>query len=164
MFSLVSAPDKNPLTVAVFLLDSNYPHLDSEPGANQTRASVHTDYGSLTILRQDGGVSGLEVQNRSGHWVPVQQIPDSFVINLGDLMSRWTNDQWVSTPHRVVVPPLNAAASNRRISMAFFHNINADHVVHCIETCQSESNPSKYPPINAMEHLMQKHRASTKKA
>ena len=51
------------------------------PGENQTRASVHTDYGSLTILRQDGGVSGLQVQNRSGEWVDVQQIPNSYVIN-----------------------------------------------------------------------------------
>ena len=97
---------------------------------------------------------------RSGEWVDVAHIPDAYVINLGDLMSRWTNDKWVSTLHRVVPPPMDAGRSCRRQSMAFFHNINADHVVECIPTCKSADNPAKYAPITAFDHLMEKHLAS----
>jgi isopenicillin N synthase-like dioxygenase len=98
----------------------------------------------------------------AGEWYQVPQIPGAFVINLGDLMSRWTNNRWVSTPHRVVCPPRDKYGRSRRQSMAYFCNINANHVVTCIETCVSDSNPARYPPINAMEFLLQKHAASTK--
>ena len=83
------------------------------------------------------------------------------MINLGDLMARWTNDKWTSTLHRVVMPPPDAQGSTRRHSMAFFHNINPDHVVECIETCQSPENPPKYEPIRAFDFLMKKHAAAT---
>jgi len=142
----------------------SYPPLPSNatllPG--QIRAGAHTDYGSLTILRQDG-TGGLQVLNKQEQWQDVVPTPGTFVINLGDLMSRWTNGKWVSTLHRVVNPPdcQEGAAVGGRQSMAFFHNINADHVVECIPTCTSTDNPPKYPPITAFEHLMQKHLAAT---
>jgi isopenicillin N synthase-like dioxygenase len=101
-----------------------------------------------------------QVLPKNSDWVNVPYIPDAYVINLGDLMSRWTNDKWVSTLHRVVTPPLDAGVPCRRQSMAFFHNINADHVVECIPTCKSATNPAKYPPIVAFDHLMEKHLAS----
>jgi isopenicillin N synthase-like dioxygenase len=105
----------------------------------QIRAGEHTDYGSLTILLQDK-VGGLQVRDKKGNWVDVAPvgmfrvpvvimcyvfgvinvIANSFVINIGDLMQRWTNDQFVSTLHRVIAPQSMA----RRQSLAFFHNID----------------------------------------
>lgn len=143
----------------------HYPHPPEHmirPG--QLRASAHTDYGSLTILLQDDAPGGLQVKasdERSGGWTPVPREEGAFVINLGDLMARWTNDKWTSTLHRVVMPDRDAKGSTRRQSMAFFHNINPDHVVECIETCTSEENPPKYEPIRAFDFLMMKHAAAT---
>lgn len=82
----------------------HYPPLDRvtpEPG--QLGCGAHTDYGSLTVLADDG-VGGLQVQQRSGEWVDVSIGPEELVVNLGDLMAIWTNDRWVSNPHRVVNP------------------------------------------------------------
>jgi len=142
----------------------HYPHPEGKIKPGQLRASAHTDYGSLTILLQDDAPGGLQVKaadERSGGWTPVAREEGAFVINLGDLMARWTNDKWTSTLHRVVMPPLDAEGSTRRQSMAFFHNINPDHVVECIETCTSPGNPPKYEPIEAFDFLMKKHAAAT---
>lgn len=139
----------------------NYPKLDKALAAGEVRAGAHTDYGSMTILLQDS-VGGLQVLNRAGSWVDATPRANSFVINLGDLMARWSNDRWVSTLHRVVQPPQAAAAPPaRRQSMAFFHNINPDAIVECIPTCKSATNPPKYPPISAWDLLIQKHSAAT---
>ncbi|DAZ95955.1 TPA: hypothetical protein N0F65_009256 [Lagenidium giganteum] len=137
----------------------NYPHQDQQPETEQIRASAHTDYGSLTILAVDDAPGGLQVLS-DGEWQSVKAPPNSFVVNLGDLMERWTNDHWRSTMHRVINPPVTSGKSNRRQSIAFFHCINFDTVVECIDSCQSPSNPPKYPPILAGEHLLQKHAAA----
>lgn len=139
----------------------NYPSLgpgfEAVPG--QMRASAHTDYGVLTVLKSGG--PGLQVKLRDGAWHDVPFIPHGFVINLGDLMSRWTNDRWLSTPHRVVTPPV-AVGANRRQSMAYFCNLNMDAHVEAIPTCVSSDSPAKYPPTKAGDHLMAKHTASTR--
>jgi isopenicillin N synthase-like dioxygenase len=94
-----------------------------EGGATGTvRAGAHTDYGTLTILRPAPDVGGLEVMSPDGGWVQVPKVHGGFVVNIGDLMQRWTNDRWRSTLHRVVGDP----AGRRRQSMAFFHNPNWD--------------------------------------
>ena len=82
----------------------NYPRQQGAPAAGQLRAGAHTDYGSLTILLPQAGSKGLEIRTPDGAWTPVPPIPGAFVINIGDLMARWTNDRWVSTLHRVVNP------------------------------------------------------------
>ena len=138
----------------------NYPHQDSPPKPGELRASAHTDYGSMTILKQDDSPGGLQVMHRSGEWVNVGYTGDSFVVNLGDLMQKWTNERWVSTLHRVVNPPVQDVSSTRRQSMAFFHNINPDHLVTVIDTCTSLECPPKFEPITAGDHLMQKHNAA----
>jgi len=142
----------------------NYPHQDQPPLPGQLRASAHTDYGSLTILKQDNAPGGLQVRGHDGLWHDVKtgHLQDAFVINLGDLMARWTNDQWVSTLHRVINPPREVEGSTRRQSMAFFHNLNPDAEVKCIETCSDDKNPPKYPPIRAGEHLFSKHKSANK--
>jgi len=137
----------------------NYPEQARPPAPGQVRASTHTDYGALTILRLGGAYpGGLQVMGRNGAWVDVTTAAeDAFVINLGDLMARWTNDRWLSTPHRVVNPPESDAAKARRQSIAYFCNINMDAVVECIPTCRDESGAAKYEPMTAGEHLMRKH-------
>ncbi|CAF3273878.1 unnamed protein product [Rotaria sp. Silwood2] len=71
---------------------------------NQYRSSIHTDYGAFTILKQDY-IEGLQILNRlNNKWINVPFIENTCIINLGDLMSRWTNDHWISTPHRVIFP------------------------------------------------------------
>ncbi|GMI19737.1 hypothetical protein TrRE_jg2386 [Triparma retinervis] len=140
----------------------NYPDqsgMTPEPG--QLRAGAHTDYGSLTILKSGG--PGLQVAkdvDGEPSWVSVPHVPDGFVINLGDLMRRWTNDRWSSTLHRVVNPPRDGK-NHRRQSIAFFHNINGDEVVTTIPSCMDDGG-SKYEPIVAKDFLMMKHLASVK--
>ncbi|CAF4209688.1 unnamed protein product [Rotaria sp. Silwood2] len=142
-----------------------YPSFSSPLPQNQYRSSVHTDYGAFTILKQDS-IGGLQVQNRlDDKWIDVPFIENSFVINLGDLMSRWTNDHWVSTPHRVLSPSnkTNDGLYPCRQSIAFFCQINPNEIVKCIPTCYSIDKPSKYPPIKSWDLIMQKYLASTKK-
>lgn len=98
--------------------------IDYPAGAGGARAGAHRDYGCLTIIRSDA--SGLEAQTRDGEWVAVDAPPGGFVVNIGDLMQRWSGDRWVSTLHRVVGAEGEAA---RRQSLVFFHNPRADAVV-----------------------------------
>lgn len=135
---------------------NHYPAQAREPVPGQIRAGAHTDYGSLTILLPTDAPGGLQVWHRNGGWQDVQPVPGGFIINLGDLMARWTNDRWVSTLHRVVNPPRDQALGSRRISIAFFHQPNYDAVIECIETCQGADNPPRYTPITSGEHLAMK--------
>jgi isopenicillin N synthase-like dioxygenase len=137
--------------------DLDDPDLDrATPAAGQLRAGQHTDYGTLTILRQDDAPGGLEVLDpTTSLWTPVPARPDAFVVNLGDLMQRWTNDRWRSTLHRVVVPEPGVGPS-RRQSMAFFHNANVDARIEVIGTCVAPGERPKYEPVIAGPHLMSK--------
>ena len=82
----------------------NYPALAAPPKPGQIRAGAHTDYGSLTILLPQAGSRGLEILAPDGDWIEVLPHPGAFIVNIGDLMARWTNDRWTSTLHRVVIP------------------------------------------------------------
>ncbi len=135
----------------------NYPARDTSGEPGQLRAGAHTDYGTLTMLRQDT-VGGLEVQDSTAQWVAVPSVPGAFVVNIGDLMARWTNDRWRSTLHRVVDPPVGASA--RRQSMPFFHNANWDARVECLPSCLPASGVPSYPPVLAGPHLMAKFRSA----
>lgn len=141
-------------TSALRLLD--YPHSDEPPLPGQLRAGAHTDYGTLTILRQEQKPGGLEVQATDGSWVPVDAVPDAYVVNVGDCLARWTNDRWRSTMHRVVNPPVDAQGSTRRRSIAFFHNANWDAAIECIPSCLADGEHPRYPPVLAGRHLMSK--------
>ena len=137
----------------------NYPERDDVPLPGQLRAGAHTDYGTLTILRQDA-VGGLEVLDLNGNWAGVESVPGAFVINIGDLMARWTNDQWHSTLHRVVDPPGAVAARARRQSMPYFQNANWSAEIACLPTCLAPGEAPKYEPVLAGPHLMGKFRKS----
>jgi isopenicillin N synthase-like dioxygenase len=137
----------------------NYPERDTAPLPGQLRAGAHTDYGTLTVLRQDA-VGGLEVRDREGNWIGVESIPEAFVINIGDLMARWTNDRWKSTMHRVVDPPDASQALARRQSMPYFQNANFTAEIACLPTCLAPGESPTYEPVQAGPHLMSKFRKS----
>jgi len=141
----------------------NYPHPASPPKQGQLRAGAHSDYGSLTILLSESAPGGLEIFSPEKKWVAVPSTPGAFVVNIGDLMARWTNDRWVSTLHRVVNPPADASGSTRRQSIAFFHQPNWDAEIRCIPTCLAPGEQPKYAPVRSGEHLMQKFHSTVKK-
>jgi len=134
----------------------NYPHLPEATQVGQLRAGAHTDYGTLTILTFGGAAAGLEIKI-GDRWTAIPHIADSLVVNLGDMMARWTNDRWLSTLHRVVPPePQLPEASNRRQSLVFFHNAAWDAEVKCIPTCLLPGEQPKYEPVLAGPHLLSK--------
>jgi isopenicillin N synthase-like dioxygenase len=134
----------------------NYPDQPEAPLAGQLRAGAHSDYGSLTIVRQEEAPGGLQVQARDGSWIDVKPVADAFVVNIGDLMMQWTNDLWRSTMHRVVNPPRDKALGSRRISLVFFHQPNYDAVVSCLPSCRDRDNPPRYAPITSGRHFIGK--------
>ena len=134
------------------LLHYPAPPQGSEP---RTGAGVHTDYGNLTLLATDD-VGGLEVRARNGEWIEAPVVPGAFIVNIGDCLMRWTNDIYVSTPHRVV----NRSA-RERYSIAFFYDPNPEAVVETIPSCVREGERVRYPPILAADHL--KHRLDASK-
>jgi isopenicillin N synthase-like dioxygenase len=137
-----------------------YPRQTEKPMTGQLRGSAHTDYGSLTILLRDDSPGGLQVLTKKGEWLDVPYVPDSFVINIGDLTAQWTNDRWVSNPHRVVNPPWEVARNSDRMSFPFFLNANYDAIIEPIETCCGPDNPPKYPQTTAGEYVRRKVEAS----
>ena len=125
----------------------NYPRQTSAPKPGQLRAGAHTDYGSLTILLPQEGSRGLEIMAPDGNWLPVPPVPGAFVINIGDLMARWTNDRWVSTLHRVVNPSPADGGMDRRQSFAFFHQPNWHARIECLPSCVAAGEAPKYEPV-----------------
>lgn len=109
-------------------------------------AGAHSDYGSITLLMTDG-TAGLQVKPRgSDAWVDVPHVENAFVVNLGDLLMRWTNDVFVSTPHRVIPP------ARERYSLAFFFQPNPEVVVEALPG----TGEAHYPPITSADYLTQR--------
>lgn len=127
----------------------HYPATTGVAQAGQQRAGAHTDYGSLTILLPQPGSGGLEIMT-AGAWVEVPAQAGAFVINIGDLMARWTADRWVSTLHRVVARPGQPA----RQSLAFFHQ--PDWQAEIVPLDGSDA----YGPVRSGPYLMGKFRAA----
>ncbi len=127
-----------------------YPATGDVALKDQQRAGAHTDYGSLTILLPQEGSKGLEIMTPEGAWAAVPAQPGVFVINIGDLMARWTNDRWVSTLHRVVAHPNQPA----RQSLAYFHQPNWDAQIVPLDGSEG------YAPVRSGPYLMEKFRAT----
>jgi isopenicillin N synthase-like dioxygenase len=130
----------------------NYPAQDTEPLPGQLRAGVHTDYGFMTILRSEASSGGLQVQSRDGRWIDAPSVDNAYVVNIGDAFMRWTNDTWVSTPHRVANPPRNAGGSSRRQSIPFFLNPNKNTLIECLPPFRA-NGAAKYDPITYGEYI-----------
>jgi len=130
-----------------------YPAMTTPPQAGQLRAGDHTDYGLLTILNGENVPGGLQVRTRQGDWIDVETRSASFVVNIGDLLMRWTNDRWVSNTHRVANPP-PGTVSAKRLSIAFFHHPNYDALVDCV----APPGEAKYPPVLSGDYRDLKYR------
>ncbi|NMG21600.1 isopenicillin N synthase family dioxygenase [Brasilonema bromeliae] len=135
----------------------HYPSLSQPPKLRQVRAGEHSDYGSITLLFQDE-VGGLEVRTASGKWIAAAPIPDTIVVNTGDLMERWTNHVFCSTKHRVMIPN-DHTLNQSRYSVAFFCHPNDNTEIVCLESCQRDKSPI-YPPILAGEYLLSRLQAT----
>lgn len=132
-----------------------YPPVDSTLVSGQLRAGPHTDFGSLTILHRDDSPGGLEVFVDDA-WLPAPHVENSLTVNLGDLMSDWTNDRWKSTLHRVVLPPPGSPSGSERLAIVFFHQPNFDAVIETIPSCRAEDGSSTYTTTTSGEHFARK--------
>ena len=136
----------------------HYPGLDTPPAEGEERSGAHSDTTAITILRVDDAPGGLQVLLPNGAWLDVPKIPGAFIINIGDIMMRWTNDRFVSTMHRVVNPPDGMGLTARRMSIPFFFMPNYDAVIECIPSCIGEG--AKYPPIESGKLLSARYAAT----
>jgi isopenicillin N synthase-like dioxygenase len=127
-----------------------YPAQATPPLDGQLRSGAHSDYGTLTILLTEDKPGGLQVRRRDGEWVDVHPLRSSFVINIGDMMMRWTNDHWISNVHRVVNPPPESAHVPR-LSVVFFQKPNHDAIIACVEKYAGVASAPKYPPVKASD-------------
>jgi isopenicillin N synthase-like dioxygenase len=129
----------------------------------KSRISAHSDFGTLTLLFQDS-VGGLEVEdpNSPGIFRPVKPIPGTVLVNIGDLMERWSNGRWRSTVHRVVAPPVDESKSNNegdeilkaRYSIPVFATADPDTVISALPGCwDSKGNPKKYEDTTAWGYV-----------
>ena len=125
----------------------HYPPQPPNAATGQIGAGEHTDYGDVTLLLTNSA-GGLEVKRRDGGWIPAPTIPGAFICNIGDCMMRWTNDVYVSTPHRVV-----NSGGRDRYSVAFFMDPNPDATVACLPTCVSAERPARYQPLSGADYL-----------
>ncbi|HST82995.1 MAG TPA: 2-oxoglutarate and iron-dependent oxygenase domain-containing protein [Kineosporiaceae bacterium] len=124
-----------------------------EPG--QVGMGAHTDYGIVTVLWADP-ILGLQILGRDGVWQDVVPADGALLVNLGDLLARWTNDRWVSTLHRVLPPTDAEGRLVRRRSAAFFHDGNADAVISCLPGCATPERPAQYESVSVADHLTAK--------
>ncbi|ETS84720.1 hypothetical protein PFICI_02745 [Pestalotiopsis fici W106-1] len=124
-------------------------HYPPQPASDPDALGIgaHTDIECFTILCQ-GSVPALQILNAGGEWIEAPPIPGTFVVNIGDLLARWTNDRFVSTVHRVW-----NVTGQERYSIPFFFGVNYDATVSTLDSCLAEGEKSKYEPIQAGEYV-----------
>jgi isopenicillin N synthase-like dioxygenase len=128
---------------------------DIEQG--QFRIGPHTDFGTVTILDRQDGVGGLQVWSEDGGWVNAPYVEDSFTINIGDLLARWTGDRWKSNRHRVL-PPDATAPDEELVSLIYFYEVDPDAR---IESLPAPIGTVSYQPVRAADYLLDKLNAIT---
>ncbi len=126
-----------------------YPSQSGPLDPTHMGVGAHTDHECFTILAQDS-VPALQVRNRRGQWIDAPPIRGAFVVNIGDLMARWTNGAFASTLHRVF-----NATGRERYSIPTFIGANADAEIRVLPSCISDQNPAKYEPVLAGEYISQ---------
>ncbi|RWQ45736.1 2-oxoglutarate and iron-dependent oxygenase domain-containing protein [Mesorhizobium sp.] len=142
---------RNPLSIQRLL---HYPPQSGYIDEGIIGIGAHTDYGNLTILAQDD-VGGLQVMNRDGDWVEGIPIHGTFVINIGDLIQRLTNDLYLANMHRVV-----NTSGRERYSIPFFVDADFDAIIGPLSPCVTDSNPLRYQPVRCGEHKFARFAAS----
>lgn len=117
------------------------------PTADLIGINAHSDFECFTILAQSPQ-SGLQVLNPEGEWILAPPVPGTFVVNIGDMLERWSNDIFVSTVHRVI-----NITGEERYSIPVFFGPNYDTVVEPLKTCIAEGQTAKYGPILAGDYV-----------
>ncbi|MBU2902579.1 MULTISPECIES: isopenicillin N synthase family dioxygenase [Maribacter] len=128
----------------------HYPPIKTEP-KNAVRAAAHGDINLITLLMGAHG-KGLQVQNHEGEWVDAIAKPDELMINVGDMLSRLTNNKLLSTIHQVVNPPKELWGTSR-YSVPFFMHPVSEMPLNCLENCIDDEHPKLYEDITAGEFL-----------
>ncbi|KAI0845896.1 putative gibberellin 20 oxidase [Daldinia vernicosa] len=130
-----------------------YPRSTIESAKHFRGTGAHTDFGAMTLLLQDD-VGGLEVFHRpSSTWHPVPYVQDAYIVNIGDIMERWTNGRYMSTMHRVITPISN----KDRYSVVLFNEGSLDQVIECIPTCIEPGETPLYGPTTVEAHLKKRY-------
>jgi isopenicillin N synthase-like dioxygenase len=119
--------------------------------ADAVRAAEHGDINLITLL-MGASADGLQVLRRDGKWIPITALPDQIIVNVGDMLSRLTNNRLKSTIHRVVNPPVDQMNTSR-YSIPFFMHPRSGMDLTCLESCIDENNPKGFPDITAGEFL-----------
>jgi isopenicillin N synthase-like dioxygenase len=146
----------------------HYPALNAADLKDGRRARIgaHSDFGTLTLLFQDC-VGGLQVERpgRRGDFVDVVPVPGAVLVNVGDLMARWSNGRWKSTVHRVGLPAGGAGGDGgdggvdsegivpERYSVPFFATADMDTVIEALPGCWGEGRPKLYEPVTAWDYV-----------
>jgi isopenicillin N synthase-like dioxygenase len=133
-----------------FLRLLHYPPQPPDSPDDAFGSAPHTDYGFITLLAQDNS-GGLEVRRSDGVWLPAPPLADTIVVNVGDMLSRWTNGRWQSTPHRV-----KNLSGNDRYSCPYFFDMSMDSVVECLPSCVGADTPARFPPVRYGDYLMER--------
>lgn len=126
---------------------SHYPPAESGD-ADQYGVAPHTDSSFLTMLAQSE-LPGLAIRTSSGEWFDAPVIPGTFIVNSGDMLRRWTNHRFLSTPHRVI----NRNANRHRYAIPFFFDATYNYPMVCLPTCQSPDNPPRYEPTTYLDYM-----------
>jgi len=130
----------------------HYPQQPAELYHGEKGCGAHTDWGAITLLLQDDA-GGLQIRDPVHGWLHAPPRAGTFVVNLGDLIARWTNDRYRSTEHRVI-----NLSGRDRFSVPFFFDGNPDYVVTCLPGCWSNTDPAKYSPVTVSGHTEQMRR------
>lgn len=131
----------------------HYPPKPANAAPNEKGCGAHTDFGGITLLLQDEN-EGLQVWNEHRRtWIHADPIPGTYVVNLGDMIARWTNDRYRSTLHRVV-----NLSGKERYSIPFFYSGNPDHEVRCLPGCLADGEQPRYAPVTVEQHIIEMYR------
>ena len=128
----------------------HYPPITHEP-ASAIRAEQHEDINLITLL-VGASADGLEILTKQGEWVAVTSLPEQIVVNVGDMLQRFTNNKLMSTTHRVVNPKRELWHTSR-FSIPFFLHPRSSMSLHCLDTCVDEAHPIAYEDATAGEYL-----------
>lgn len=139
-----------PLDILRLLRYPPQPVIDKE---SQIGTGAHSDFDCFTILYQDP-TGGLQALNSEDEWIDARPVEGTFLINVGDMLERWTNGRFVSTVHRVI-----NRSEKQRFSIVFFAAPNYHTMVECLPSCCADDNPPRFEPISAGDYIVSRYEA-----